>query len=205
MPKCLPGPISSWFKALEIRLMPLMACAAAIACGALPIEARADSGDVTMPMNVGTNVYQYNITKQRSSAIALNPGQAGSADGFAVSEFPGIGYFVTDRIRLGMPLQFTEAVFPVPAPNLPHFGSLPQINAHFWGPLTASLVPSFYPVFDGVSNFHFALQGVLTAGFPLGQGFTGTVSLEIPWFFRISALTYETVGITPIIGGPYKI
>ncbi len=168
-------------------------------------RAYADSGEVSIPMNFGTNVFQYNITKQSSSAIAMNPGQKESGNGFMVSEFPGIGCFVTDQIRLGMNLQFTEKVFPEPATNLTHFGLLPQVNVHVWGPWTASLVPSFYPVFDGVSDFHFAMQGVLTAGFPLEQGFTATVSLEVPWFFRISASTDETVGITTIIGVSYAL
>jgi hypothetical protein len=67
------------------------------------------------------------------------------------------------------------------------------------------VVPSFYPVYDGVSQFHFAVQGVLTAGYPLGDGFTATAALEVPVFFKISEKTNETIGITPILGVAYKI
>jgi hypothetical protein len=187
------------------RISALLLSSALLFWTLCPVSAKADEGDVTIPLSVGTNVYTYHVATGENQNIAINPGQTSSDNSFKISEFPGIGYFVTNQIRLGLNLQFTELVTPEPGDNLDIFGFLPQVNYKFWGPLTVSVVPSFYPVYDGISQYHFAVQGVLAAGVPIGDGFTATAALEVPVFLKISAATSETVGITPIIGVTYKV
>jgi hypothetical protein len=167
--------------------------------------AAADQGDVTIPISVGTNVWTHHVASGQDTTIAINPGQTSSTGSFKLSEFPGIGYNVTDRVRLGLNLQFTELITPEPGDNLNTFGLLPQVNVRFWGPLSASLVPSFYPVYDGTSQYHFAIQGVLAAGWAVSGGFRFTAALEVPVFLKISKQTSETIGLTPILGFSYKV
>lgn len=179
--------------------------AAALAWALCPGAANAAEWDVTIPMSVGVPVYVYHVASGQTTTVAINPGDKSSDNSLKISEFPGIGYDVTNRIRLGLNLQFTELVTPEPGDNLNIFGFLPQINYKFWGPFTASLVPPFYPVYDGISQFHFAVQGVIGAAYPLGKGFTAACSIEVPVFIKTPADVNETIGITPLLGVVYRI
>ena len=159
----------------------------------------AEAGDVTIPFSLGTNVYTHQFAGEGKEAkdTTLN-------NSFQLSAFPGVGYFVTDRLRLGLNLQFT-AVVREPAKPLPSryatFGVLPQVNYNVWGPWTVSLVPSFYFRLQGISQYGFALQGVVTYALPLADNFAATASLEVPYYFT----PYRTIGITPLIGVVYRL
>ena len=159
----------------------------------------AQAGDITAPFSIGTNVYTHRYASEGKPAKDTT-----SKDSFQISEFPGIGYFVTDQLRLGVNLQFTEVVRQ-PAKPLPSrfssFAILPQINYNFWGPLTASLVPSFATRLGGESQYAFYVQGVLTAAMPLTDRLAATGGFEIPVFLD----PYRSIGFTPIVGVSYLV
>jgi hypothetical protein len=157
----------------------------------------AEPGDMSFPFMLGTNVYTHRFGAEGYTATDTT-----IANSFQLSEFPGAGAFVTPRLRLGLNLQFTEAITNPPAASrFTVFALLPQINYNFWGPLTASLVPSLYARLAGVNEFGFAVQGVFSAALPLGRGFSGVLALEVPLY----VVPYVSIGITPLIGFSYHL
>src|SRR5271170_1459590 len=75
--------------------------AAALAWALCPGAASAAEGDVTIPMSVGVPVYVYHVASGQTTTVAINPGDKSSDNSLKISEFPGIGYYVTNQIRLG--------------------------------------------------------------------------------------------------------
>jgi hypothetical protein len=176
----------------RVAALPL---AAILALGATAHAA--EPGDVSFPFMLGTNVYTHRFGVDGYSATDTT-----IANSFQLSEFPGAGVFVLPRLRLGLNFQFTEAITNPPAASaFTVFGLLPQINYNFWGPLTASLVPSFYARLAGQNQFGFAVQGVFSAALPLGRGFSGVLALEIP----VYVTPYVSIGFTPLIGFSYHL
>lgn len=177
--------------------------AAAVVVAALSLHGAlaraAEAGEVTFPFMLGTNLYTH-----RFAAYGKAAADRTIADTFGFSQFVGAGYFVTDRLRLGLNLQFTEAVTQ-PTPAYPSaftiFALLPQLNFNFWGPLTASLVPTIPLRLEGEWKAGFAVQAVLAAALPLGAGFSGVVALEVPVFFYPTV----SVGLTPLIGVTWRL
>lgn len=159
----------------------------------------AEAGDVTVPFSLGTSVYSHQFAAEGKPVKDTT-----LKNTFQLSEFPGIGYFVTDHLRLGVNLQFTEVVRE-PAKPLPSryatFAILPQINYNFWGPLTASLVPTFATRLAGEDQYGFAVQGVLTGAAPITDDLNGTLGIEVPLFLR----PYVSIGITPLVGVSYLL
>jgi hypothetical protein len=162
--------------------------------------ATADTGDITFPFNLGTSVYSHRF------ASATNPAADTTlANQFVLSEFIGVGIFVTPTLRVGMNLQFSEAIVQ-PTTHYPNaftqFSFLPQLNWKFWGPFTASFVPTISPWFGGKAQFGFGLQAVLGASVPFGKsGFSGVLALEVP----LNILPAVTVGITPLLGISFRL
>ncbi len=174
-------------------MRPLVAALALLPAAAFAAEA----GDVTIPFSLGTNVWTHKFASGAQPAS-----DSTIANRFALSEFPGAGVFLTDRFRVGLNLQLTEAITnPPPGGRFTTFGLLPQLNYHLGGPFTVSLVPSFYLRLDAKNQFGFALQGVFAAAFPLGAGFSLSVALEVPVYFT----PFTSVGITPLVGVVYRI
>ena len=158
-----------------------------------------EAGEVTFPFMLGASVYSH-----RFAAYGKAAADRTIADTFGLSQFVGAGYFVTDRLRLGLNLQFSEAVTQ-PTPPYPSafttFALLPQLNYNFWGPFTASLVPTIPLRMEGEPKVGFAVQAVLAAALPLGAGFSGVLALEVPVFFYPSV----SVGLTPLIGVTWRL
>ncbi len=178
----------------------LPAALLAMACLAGPPCARAaEVGDVTLTYNFGTSLYAH-----RFAALGKTAGDTTIADTFGLSEFLGAGVFVTPRLRLGLNVQFTEAITE-PAEPYPSrfavFALLPQFNYNFWGPLTASFVPGVLLRLNGTNQMGFVPQAVLTAAVPLGAGFSALFSVEVP----VMVYPIVSVGITPLVGVGYRV
>ncbi len=157
----------------------------------------AEAGDITSPFSLGANVYTHRFAAEGKMAADTT-----IANGVGLSEFPGIGYFVSDRLRLGLNLQFTEALTNPPQGGaFTTFALLPQINFNFWGPFTASLVPTFVLRLAGVDQFGFNVQAVLAYGVSLGAGFSLQMAVEVPFYF----VPMVSVGITPLVGVVYRL
>jgi hypothetical protein len=65
----------------------------------------AQAGDVTLPVALGTSVWTYTWPQNGKPAKTVT-----ISDRFVLTEAIGLGYAVTDRLRLGFNLNFSEAI-----------------------------------------------------------------------------------------------
>ncbi len=167
--------------------------AAVIAFTLLPSTALADKGDIVQSDNLGMSMVSWNLSKGKTTSVA---------DQQALSEFVGAHYYVTDKVRVGMNLQFTEVLNPEPTySRFSKFALLPQVGWNFWGPMFVAGVFTFAPRTQGVSQVDLGLQAVVGAGFRLTDAVKLTVAVEVPWDFSPD----EVVGITPLVGVSIKL
>ena len=176
------------------KLLPL-----ALAILAFPMVARAEQGDVTGTFTLGAGALTYNFAEGSRPASLTT-----LAKTLPLSEFVGAGYFLTDRLRLGLNLQFTEALT-VPTPPPPSrfttFALLPQLSYLFARPFFVSLV-AFLPLrFGGVDELGYGVQGVIGAGFPIAKDLSLTAALEVPLILA----PVVALGLTPLVGLAYRI
>ena len=168
-------------------------------CLSLAPRALAEAGDVTGTFTLGATALTYGLP------AGDKPGKLTTlADTVPFSEFLGAGYFLTDRWRIGLNLQFTEALT-VPSPPPPSrfstFALLPQVNYLFAKPFFASLV-AFVPLrLGGVDELGFGIQGVVGAGFPVAKDLSLTAAVELPLLLT----PVVSVGVTPLVGLAYRI
>jgi hypothetical protein len=157
----------------------------------------AEAGDVTFPVLLGTNVWTHNFAQNGQPAKTVT-----IADRCVLIESIGAGYYVTDRLRVGFSVQFNEAVTnPPPTSAFTQFSLNPQVNYNFWGPLTVTVGTSFVLRLNGISQFGFAPFGALSAGVPLGAGFSFIGGIAVPFF--ITPVT--SVGLVPFVGFSFKL
>lgn len=159
----------------------------------------AEAGDVSGTFAVGTSLVAQRFATSTKSAELSTIG-----DNFSPSEFVGAGYFLTDRLRLGLNLQFTEAVA-VPNPQPPSawtvFSLLPQVSYRFYWDLYAALV-GFFPLrYGGVWQAGYGIQLVLGAAIPVAKIVAVTVAVEVPYL----AYPVEALGLTPLVGVSVKL
>jgi hypothetical protein len=143
-------------------------------------------------------LFQYKLqTSTQTAALHALP------DYFSPSEFVGAGYSITDRWRVALNLQFTEAVVEptLPANQFTTFCLLPQVSYRFWWHMYAALI-GFFPLrYDSVAQAGYGVQGLLGIAVPIAKDLKFTAALEVP--FLIQPATY--VGLTPIVGLSYKL
>jgi hypothetical protein len=157
----------------------------------------AQAGDVTFPVLVGTSVWTYTYAQNGQPAKTITP-----SDRLVLIEAVGLGYAVTDRLRIGFFLQFTEALTnPPPTSSFTGFSVAPSLGYTFWGPLTVAINTNFVLRRNGLSEFGFGLNGNLYAGFPLGAGvsFIGGLSVQQ----LLSPLT--STALIPFAGLSFKL
>ena len=157
----------------------------------------AEAGDVTFPVLVGTNVWTHNFGQngQPAKTVTID-------DRFVLIESIGVGYFITDRLRVGFSVQFNEAVTnPPPTSAFTQFSLNPQVNYNFWGPLTVTVATSFVLRLNGISQFGFAPFGALSAAVPLGAGLSFVGGIAVPFF--VTPVT--SVGLVPFLGLSFKL
>ena len=154
-------------------------------------------GDWSFSFALGVPVYTHRFALEGFTAQDTTP-----ADQLQLTQFPGGGIYVHKRVRIGLNLQISEALTNPPKENsFVAFAFLPQVNWNFWGPLTASVVPTFFVRLAGINQFAYNTQFVFQASLPLGKGFSGFLALEIPVFFY----PYISIGLTPLIGVSYHL
>ncbi len=153
-------------------------------------EAGGKRGEFLQTDNFGMNVYSHDFTSGTTKTVG---------DAQNLSEFVGLHYYVVDRIRLGMNLQFTEQLAPAPAgggSRFQTFALLPQVGWNFWDPLFTAVTFTFAPRTHGESKLDLGLQLILGASARLSDRVRVGLALELPWNFRV----HETLGLTPIAG-----
>jgi hypothetical protein len=160
--------------------------------------ALADAGDFTGTFSVGTAIFQDKLqTSTQTAAFHALPQY------FSPSEFIGAGYAITDRWKVALNLQFTEALVEptLPANQFTTFCLLPQVAYRFWWDLSVALI-GFFPLrYDSVAEAGYGVQGLLGLSVPIAKDLNFTAALEVP--FLIQPTTY--VGLTPIVGLSYKL
>ncbi|MHB8416457.1 MAG: hypothetical protein ACYDCL_00165 [Myxococcales bacterium] len=157
--------------------------------------AAGNAGHFNTTFTLGATALTYGLTTAKLTTVA---------DTVPFSEFIGAGYFITDRLRVALNLQFTEALTVPSAPppsRFTVFALLPQVNYTFAKPFFASLV-AFVPFrFGGVDQVGIGVQGVVGASFPIGKELSLSAAIEVPWVM----LPVETLAVTPLIGLAYRL
>ncbi len=118
---------------------------------------------------------------------------------FNLSEFVGLHYYVVDKVRLGMNLQFNERVFPHTPPHVSpfqRFGLLPQVGWNFYGPMFGALVFGVIPRTDGKEKLNLTLQGVFGVSLPLYGRLRASFAGEVPWTYY----DHNVLGVTALAG-----
>lgn len=154
-------------------------------------RARADvRGDLVETDTLGMNVVSHNADSGKTTTVA---------DAQNLSEFVGLHYYLIDHVRIGVNLQFTERIAPVPANGQSRFQTfafLPQIGWNFARPFFAALVITLAPWTGGTNTFDGGIQGVFGASFCVQSRVNANVAVEIP----VTFVRATTVGLTPLVG-----
>ncbi|MEP7050159.1 MAG: hypothetical protein ABJB12_07395 [Pseudomonadota bacterium] len=118
---------------------------------------------------------------------------------FNLSEFVGLHYYVADKLRLGVNLQFNERIFPAPprqVSRFQRFALLPQVGWNFYGPLFCALVAGVVPRVDGKERLNLTLQGIFGVSLPLTGRVRMSVAGEVPWTYY----DHNVLGVTALTG-----
>lgn len=174
-----------------MRALPaLLALGAALL--ALPASA-AEKGDVVAAGNLGMNMVSHDFTSGTTRTVA---------DQAALSEFVGLHYFISDTVRIGAMLQFSEVLAPEPRySRFSKFAILPQVGWNFWGPFFMAGIFTLAPRTQGTNSPVVGVQYLIGAGFEVARGVRVNAALEVPWDFSPS----QVVGLTPLVGMSFRL
>jgi hypothetical protein len=126
------------------------------------------------------------------------------ADVVNLSANVGLHYYIVDRVRLGMSLQFTERLWPEPAPGASRFQRLafmPQLGWSFYDPFYTALIFSYAPRTLGRAIPDLAVLVALGASFPVTDRMKFTVALDVPFAF----LHHRTLGLVVLSGVSFRL
>lgn len=150
----------------------------------------ATQGEWVQTDNLGMNLISHDYTTGKTKTVS---------DAQKLSVFTGLLYYVTDTLRLGMNLQFTEQLGPTPPSGQSRFQTfalLPQVGWNFLDPFFAALIFTCAPRNAGEDKLDLGFQLLVGAGVAVSQRVRANLALEIPWNFYI----HETLGLTPLAG-----
>lgn len=174
----------------------LLVTAAAVALATTAVDASAhEAGDVIQVDNIGVPLYTHNFDNGKDITIG---------DKMLVTEFMGAHYFVTDKIRVGMMMQFTEQVTGELAPGADHFATfalLPQIGWNFYDHWSAAAIFTYAPRAGGKDQLDLGVQGLIGYSLPITKGASFNAALEVPYNFHLA----RTIGVTPLVGFTYDL
>lgn len=147
-------------------------------------------GDVIQTDTVGMSMVTRDFTTHTTKTVA---------DATNLSEFVGLHYYFVDRWRLGMNVQLTEQLAPVPPANgsrIRSYALLPQLGCNFYDPFFAALIYKVAPRTNGESKLDMAVQGLLGVGLAVSRRVRVTFAAEAPFAFHI----HRTLGLTLLTG-----
>ena len=182
-----PTPVASGATTAEPP--PAASSLAAPAPAEAPPAAEA-SRPVALPYNVGVPLYTHNFTNGTNVSIA---------DRLAIAEFVGAHYFITEHVRLGMMVQFTEQVTGAPpagGDRWSTFSLLPQVGWHFYKRLYMAGIFTYSPRSGGKNETDLGVQYLFGGSLPITDYASLGLALEIPVNFKVAT----TIGFTPLIG-----
>lgn len=168
----------------------------ALAALALPLlvatPARADRGELLQTDNLGMNLWSHDFSTGKTATVA---------DSQVLSEFVGLHYFVTQRVRVGMNFQLSERL-DTPPPTGSRFATfalLPQVGVKLVGPLFAAGVFTIAPRFGGTNDLVLGVQLVVGASWKVANHVALGVAVEVPYNFYPK----QTLGLTPLAGAAF--
>ncbi len=153
-------------------------------------NAAASQGEWVQTDSLGMNVVSHDFTTSTTKTVA---------DAQRLSEFVGLLYYVTDRVRLGMNLQLSEQLGPRPPAGQSRFQTfalLPQVGWNFLDPFFAAVIFTLAPITAGQDKLDLGFQLLLGGGIALSDRVRANLALEVPWNFHI----HQTLGLTPLAG-----
>jgi hypothetical protein len=161
----------------------------------LPAQVAPRRGEGLQTDGLSTTVVNRDFSDQTTASLATV---------FNLSEVVGLHYYVADRVRMGMGLQFTERVAPEPergSSRLQRIAFMPQLGYNFSESLYTAVMASYAPRTRGRAIPDLSLTGVLGVGFPLADGVRFSVALEAPWAFRY----HQTFGLVVYSGLGFRL
>lgn len=120
-----------------------------------------------------------------------------------LSAIVGLHYYVVDRVRLGMGLQFTERLRPEPAPGtsrFQRFALMPQIGWSFRDPFYTALIFSYAPRTQGRAITDMSLIAVFGAAFPVTRRMKFSIAAEVPYAFY----DHQMLGLVGLTGVSFR-
>jgi hypothetical protein len=179
----------------RIQGLPFAVALAAIIVAAPGGAAAAQAGDVIAVNNFGLPLWTRNFDTSKTTTID---------DRVLLSEFMGAHVFVTDKLRVGMMLQWTEqytGALPGGADHFTTFALLPQIGWVFLDHFVAAAIFTFAPRSGGKDNLDLGVQGLLGYGLRISRDASLNFAVELPYNFHVA----QTVGLTPLLGLTYHL
>ena len=155
----------------------------------------AEQGEVIVVDNVGVPLYTHNFDTKKDITIG---------DKLLVSEFMGAHYFITDTIRVGMMVQWTEQYtgeVPAGADHFTTFALLPQIGWNFYDHFSTAAIFTYAPRAGGKDQLDIGVQALVGYGVPITDHASFNAAVEIPINFKVAT----TIGITPLVGLSMKL
>lgn len=126
------------------------------------------------------------------------------SDAVNLSGVIGLHYYVVDRVRFGVGLQYTQRLWPEPPPDssrFQRFAVMPQIGWNFADPFYTALLFSYAPRTRGRAIPDMSAAALLGVGVPLAQRVRWTFAIEVPWAFYY----HQTVGFMVLSGLSFRL
>ena len=181
---------SLWLSSARFALLATVSFGALCAFASRTAHALGTQGELLQTDTLGASLVSHDYKTKTTKNIGNT---------FNLSEFVGLHYYVVDRVRLGMNLQFNERVFPHPQPHVSRFqrfAFLPQVGWNFYGPMFCALVAGVVPRVDGKQKLNLTLQGVLGVSLPLSGRVRVSIAGEVPWTYY----DHNVLGVTALAG-----
>jgi hypothetical protein len=124
-------------------------------------------------------------------------------DAVNLSGLIGLHYYVAERVRLGVALQYTQRLWPEPADpasRFQRFAVMPQLGWNFADPFYAALIFAYAPRTRGRATLDMSAAALVGAGIPLSERVRWTVAVEAPWAFYY----HQTVGFMVLSGLSFR-
>jgi hypothetical protein len=175
-------------------LLALGICLLAIA---LPARAAAapQRGDFLQTDSLSMQLVNRDFTSETTSSIA---------DVVNLSGIAGLHCFVTDRVRLGMGIQYTRRLWPKPMPGasrFQRFALMPQVGWRFYDPFYTALIFSYAPRTLGRAIPDLAISGALGAALPMTKRVSFTLAVEVPYAFHY----HRSLGLVALSGVSFRL
>jgi hypothetical protein len=152
-------------------------------------------GETIVAANLGLPLYAHDLNSGKTTTID---------DKVLVSEFMGAHVFVTEHLRLGMMLQWTEQYTGAVASGADRFVTfalLPQVGWVFSNRIAVAGIFTIAPIAGGKHHLDLGVQLLFGYCLPISQNAAVNFAVELPYNFHVAS----TLGVTPLVGMSFRI